>query len=599
MEKTKIFSATHNRREIIRIYNNWLEVNKTLWSKYFSVLAMLFMAILIPFDFLLFESPQDIFFIRFRVLSIIIFALNLYLLSIRTFPQKEKTSKNRLQLSLLMPGLLFCVLYQYFLLKTDGAAYQTVFIANFILVFFTTFFLHRFWKEQYTLNIILSLGLIVIGILRNEIISHLILFFIIIIASSIAAFFFRRDFVGTMFLRYHNRELLTAKQRAETSDQIKSVFLSTMSHELRTPLNVIFGYTDLLQMSMEDRITDEEEGFIKNINGGKDRLLKLIDEIMDISRIEAGKYALKYDQFVADELVAEIVNGHKNKATKKNLNIIEKYKEEGIEINADKSRFTQVLNNIIDNAIIYTDTGSITIQTKSTKTEYKIQVTDTGIGIEEEFKPFLFETFRQAEEGFSRTYEGAGLGLAISKQFIEEMHGRIDVESVVGSGSTFTLIFPKESPSKKTDEKVVSIGQKKIKQKDIFYSADPKNISLLILEDNIANQKYLEKIVNKLGYSCFSESFAENALDHIKSNNISGALVDISLADQMDGFEFLQRVRQFKQFKEIPMIAVTAHKVKGIEAECYEKGFDDFLAKPFTLKSLKVVLDRHFRSLDQ
>jgi len=599
LEKTKIFSATHNRREIIRIYNNWLEVNKTLWSKYFSVLAMLFMAILIPFDFLLFESPQDLFFIRFRVLSIIIFALNLYLLSIRTFPQKEKTSKNRLQLSLLMPGLLFCVLYQYFLLKTDGAAYQTVFIANFILVFFTTFFLHRFWKEQYTLNIILSLGLIVIGILRNEIISHLILFFIIIIASSIAAFFFRRDFVGTMFLRYHNRELMTAKQRAETSDQIKSVFLSTMSHELRTPLNVIFGYTDLLQMSMEDRITDEEEGFIKNINSGKNRLLKLIDEIMDISRIEAGKYALKYDQFVADELVAEIVNGHKNKAAKKNLNIIEKYKEEGIEINADKSRFTQVLNNIIDNAIIYTDTGSITIQTKSTKTEYKIQVTDTGIGIEEEFKPLLFETFRQAEEGFSRTYEGAGLGLAISKQFIEEMHGRIDVESVVGSGSTFTLIFPKESPSKKPDEKVVSSGQKKIKQKDIFYSADPKNISLLILEDNIANQKYLEKIVNKLGYSCFSESFAENALDHIKSNNISGALVDISLADQMDGFEFLQRVRQFKQFKEIPMIAVTAHKVKGIEAECYEKGFDDFLAKPFTLKSLKVVLDRHFRSLDQ
>ena len=599
MEKTKIFSISRNRQDIIRVYNSWLEVNKTLWSKYFSVLAMLFMAILIPFDFLLFKSPQDIYFIRFRVLSIIIFALNLYLLSIRTFPQKEKTSKNRLQFSLLMPGLLFCILYQYFLLKTDGTAYQTVFVANFILVFFTTFFLHRFWKEQYALNIILSLGLIVIGILRNDIISHLILFFIIIIASSIAAFFFRREFVGTMYLRYHNRELQAAKQRAETSDQIKSVFLSTMSHELRTPLNVIFGYTDLLQMSMEDRITDEEQGFIKNINSGKNRLLKLIDEIMDISRIEAGKYALKNEQFIADELVAEIVTGHENKAAKKGLKIIEKYKENGTEINTDKSRFTQVLNNIIDNAIKYSEKGSITVQTSDTKTEYKILVTDTGIGIEEKFKPLLFETFRQAEEGFSRTYEGAGLGLAISKQFIEEMHGRIEVESEVGSGSTFTLIFPKEKSRKKTDGKVLTSGNKKTKKKDIIYSGDPKNINLLILEDNIANQKYLEKIVQKLGYNYFSESNAENALDYIKSNNISAALVDISLADQMDGFEFLQRVRDFKQFKDIPIVAVTAHKVKGIEAECYEKGFDDFLAKPFTLQSLKVVLDRHFKTSEQ
>jgi signal transduction histidine kinase/CheY-like chemotaxis protein len=595
LEKTKIFSSAQDRIEILRVYHNWLFVNKLLWSKYYSVLAMLFMAILIPFDFLLFDPPNDIFFARFRVISIVIFGLNLYLLSIKRPPAKEEVVKDKFSVLLILPGFLFCILYEYFLIQTAGAVYSTVFVANFLLIFFVTFFMHRFWKEQYALNIGLIIGLVIVSTLRNDILSDLILILIGIISSTIIAFFFRREFVGTMYLRFRNRELQAAKERAETSDQIKSVFLSTMSHELRTPLNVIFGYTDLLQMSMEDRITEEEEGFIDNINTGKDRLMKLIDEIMDISRIEAGRYALKIDEFTGDEILENIVENTRTACEKKGLEFNKNLNGSDAVIIADSTRFTQLLNILLDNAVKFTEKGSVTVSSGVKRGEYWVSIQDTGIGIKEEFRPHLFETFRQAEEGFARTYEGAGLGLAIAKQFIEEMQGKIELDSKEGQGSTFVVYFPVEKSSRQKKEQVPAKSKTKPSRKEKKSGVtDKKNLNILLLEDNLANLKYLENILDRLDYNYFSETSAEQALNRMDTTTISGALVDISLADQMDGFEFLKRVRDTDQYRTIPMIAITAHKTRGIEEECYEKGFDEFLAKPFTLEALRDILERHF-----
>lgn len=595
MEKTKIFSGAKDRIEILRVYYDWLFVNKLLWSKYYSVLAMLFMAILIPFDFLLFEPPSDIIFTRFRVISIIIFGLNLYLLSIKSPPTKEEAAKDKFSVLLILPGFLFCSLYEYFLIQTHGAVYSTVFAANFILIFFVTFFMHRFWREQYVLNIGLIIGLFIVSMFRNDIMSDLILLLIGIISSSIIAFFFRREFVSTMYLRFRNRELQAAKERAETSDQIKSVFLSTMSHELRTPLNVIFGYTDLLQMSMEDRITEEEEGFISNINTSKERLMKLIDEIMDISRIEAGRYALKIDELIGDEILEDIIETTRSACEKKGLEFDKNLNGSGAVIIADSTRFKQILDIILNNAVKFTDKGSVKVSSGIKKGEYWISIQDTGIGIREEFWPHLFETFRQAEEGFSRAYEGAGLGLTIAKQFIEEMQGKIEFNSKEGQGSTFVITFPMEISSKEKKKKVPKQTiNRPPRNKKKSQVTDTKKINILLLEDNLANLKYLENILDRLKYNYFSETSAEAALNRMDTTTISGALVDISLADQMDGFEFLKRVRDTEQYHNIPMIAITAHKTRGIEEECYKKGFDEFLAKPFTLESLRDILERQF-----
>ncbi|MEE9190045.1 MAG: ATP-binding protein [Candidatus Neomarinimicrobiota bacterium] len=595
MEKTKIFSSAQDRIEILRVYHDWLFVNKLLWSKYYSVLAMLFMAILIPFDFILFDPPNDIFFTRFRVISIIIFGLNLYLLSIKSPPKQEEAVKAKFSVLMILPGFLFCSMYEYFLIQTQGAVYSTVFVANFLLIFFVTFFMHRFWKEQYVLTFLLITGLVIVSIFRNDIISDLILILIGIISSTIIAFFFRREFVGTMYLRFRNRELQAAKERAETSDQIKSVFLSTMSHELRTPLNVIFGYTDLLQMSMEDRLTEEEEGFISNINTGKERLMKLIDEIMDISRIEAGRYALKIEELSGDEILENITETTRTVCEKKGLEFDKNLNGSGAVIIADSTRFTQLLNILLDNAVKFTEKGSVKVSSGVKKGEYWVSIQDTGIGIREEFKPHLFETFRQAEEGFSRTYEGAGLGLAIAKQFVEEMQGTIEFDSKEGQGSTFVVYFPTEISSREKQDQVPEQTWTRPSGKEKKSRVtDKKNMNILLLEDNLANLKYLENILDRLDYNYFSETSAEEALNRMDTTTISGALVDISLADQMDGFDFLKRVRDTDQYRDIPMIAITAHKTPGIEEECYEKGFDEFLAKPFTLESLRDILERNF-----
>ncbi len=590
----KFFSSASDRNDVLASYRQWLVSNKPVYVKYFSLLAILFMAFLIPFDFILFPDA-GLLYARLRVITIIVLLLNVYILSKSRFKPPEVFSKDRPLFILMIPGLLLFLTYEYWLFEATGPAYTIVLIANFMVVFIATFFYHRFWQEQYIINTAGIIGLIVISTIRPDLLIDSILLAIFHIASVVLAFFFRRQFVGSMYvinLKRARRELLAAKERAEVSDRLKSVFLSTMSHEVRTPLNVILGYTDLLQMSIGDNLTNEQKDFVDIINQGTTRLIRLMDDILDISRIESGKkMSLHSQKLKADGLVRQAVSEISVSAKEKELAVIENYQCPDIIFNVDEIRMQQVLGNILNNAIKFTKAGSISIVTEYYESNYHVKIIDTGIGINQEFLPNIFTAFKQAEEGFSRSYEGIGLGLTISHRLISAMDGKIEIDSTLSKGSTFTVIIPAERENGKEAKEQSVISPKIILDSDMANMLNvDKPVKLLVLEDNPANIKYISFLLKKLGYECVAIDSGPAALEKIEEINPLCMLIDISLSEEMDGIEFLKQVREKEQFKNTPAIAVTAHAMKGMREDLLKKGFSDYLSKPFTVNSLSKIL---------
>jgi len=596
----KFFATSSDRNDVLASYRTWLALNKPIYTKYFTIMAILFMALLIPFDFILF--PDALIYPRLRVIFIVLFLLNVIYISRKKFIVPYDESRDHLFIPLLIPGLIFCLVYEYWLLITLGKYYTIVLIANFMTIFLATFFYHRFWREQYAVNILAICGLISLTFLRPDIVVDSILLIMFHLCSFVLAFFFRRQFVGSMYvtsLKRSREELLKAKERAEISDKMKSVFLSTMSHEVRTPLNVILGYIEILQMSMEQDITDEQKEFICLINEGSTRLIRLMDDILDISRIEAGKIAFQEEVLIGDYVVKQAVSEISGAARQKNMQVIEKYNCPKTKIYADAVRLQQVLVNILGNAVKFTDRGSITITTSKSANEFRVDIQDTGIGIGDSFKPQLFTLFKQAEEGFSRSYEGLGLGLAISQRLIQAMEGHIEVESKPNHGSKFTIILPLyklEGDYSQPKTKKARSNNKKVT--NAMYNKK-KTLKLLILEDNPANVKYMEYLLKRLGVEFVSIDSGPKALAQIDEINPDGMLIDISLSEEMDGVEFLKNIRKQDKYKKIPAIAVTAHAMKGMQEQFLTQGFDDYLSKPYTIKGLAEIIDRNFAKSNQ
>ncbi len=592
----KFFSSASDRNDVLASYRQWLAINKPVYVKYFSLVAILFLALLIPFDFILF--PEGLLYVRLRVISIIMLLLNIYILSKSRIISRELQSKGSPIIILLVPGLLLVLTYEYWLYSTLGPSYTIVLTANYMVAFFATFFYHRFWKEQYILNSVSIAGLIIVSAFRPDILVDCILLIIFHLCSAVLAFFFRRQFVGSMYvvnLKRAHRELQAAKERAEVSDKLKSVFLSTMSHEVRTPLNVILGYTDLLQMSLGDDLTAEQKEFVDIINQGSTRLIRLMDDILDISRIEAGKMNLQHQILNGDEIVAKAVKEITASIKKKNLDLIQEYNSRNTTIRVDEIRMQQVLGNVLNNAVKFTKSGSITIRTEHQGTEYRVLVSDTGIGIPEESLTSIFSSFKQAEEGFSRSYEGVGLGLTISQRLIKAMNGKIEVISSVGKGSTFTICVPAEGEQAVNTENIPTVINPKMSEESEMQLVEQKKEQkkLLVLEDNPANIKYFEFLLKKLGYTCIPVESGPMALEKIGEIQPDGMLIDISLSDEMDGIEFLRHVREREQFIETPAIAVTAHAMKGMREDLLKQGFTDYLSKPFTVNSLAEILTKY------
>lgn len=368
-----------------------------------------------------------------------------------------------------------------------------------------------------------------------------------------------------------NEKLLQAKHKAEESDKLKSAFLANMSHEIRTPMNSIIGFSRMFKSKdVDEEKRDKYADFV--VNNGK-LLLNIVNDILDLSKIESGQIQLKKETFNLNELIEELFTNISNQNNKGLMIVRTKtLDDDNSDIYTDRNRLQQVLWNLINNAYKFTKKGAIKFGYQVLNNSLIFYVEDTGIGIPSEQQEKIFERFRQVEMEASRVFGGAGLGLSISKKMVELMNGKIWLKSESGSGSTFYVSIPLEKAGSSKEEQIVE------EIIPIVQPAINDDISILIAEDDESNFYYLNELLIVLKYKILRAKNGAEAVD-ICTNDPSVRLVfmDIKMP-VMDGFEATKKIKAIKP--QLPIIAQTAFAMADDKSTALEKGCDDYLSKP-------------------
>ncbi len=417
--------------------------------------------------------------------------------------------------------------------------------------------------------------------------------------------------------------LIAAKRDAEAAAQTKSEFLANMSHEIRTPMNGIFGMAELLQSTDLD---DKQSNFVARIVGSSSALLRIIDDILDFSKVDAGKLEIVETPFDFAQLTESVVALFTVEATNSNVELRYEFQDDlPSRYVGDPDRLRQVLNNLVGNAIKFTTEGEILISITcadetDTSATVRIAVSDTGIGIGEDQLGKIFESFTQVDGSTSRSYGGTGLGLAISKHLIELMGGTIEVESTPGIGSTFSFTCPLKKQLDTAQETMVAANQstrpderspplshvdaKESRQKSgtkLDGEFDNPQARVLIVEDNPVNQELITHLLEYIGCDFAMVDNGEAAIaavfDHARG--VSGPPFDLVLMDcqlpGMDGYVATQKIREYEQqhgHGRVPIVAVTANALSEDKEKCQMAGMDDYLAKPYTQTQIREILAR-------
>ncbi len=387
----------------------------------------------------------------------------------------------------------------------------------------------------------------------------------------------------------HQSELKDAAEKAEKANIAKSRFLATMSHELRTPLNGILGTAQLLK---EQNVSDKEkEEYINILLDSGNHLLVQLNEILDFSKIESGKYELKQNEFSFDHFIKKL-NIFKPMANNKNIDF---FIEHNIDINkiylGDYDKLWKIISNFVNNAIKFTDKGHVKVlieelSNSDKNTQFKISVTDTGLGIPNDKINYIFQPFTQTDDSLNRKFEGTGLGLAIAKKLSEIMNAKIEVFSTINKGSTFELSFELK---KTIQDKVQSTNQSETQKTETNLSST----NLLVVEDNPNNRKIIQLMLDKIGIKPTFKFDGLEALEHIKAGNKYDVIFMDLMMPNMDGITSTIEIRKFEKsnnLKPTPIIAVTASSYDDDKQKCFDAGMNTFISKPISITSLNDCL---------
>lgn len=379
-------------------------------------------------------------------------------------------------------------------------------------------------------------------------------------------------------------ELRKAKEDAETAGKIKEQFLSTMSHEIRTPLNAIIGTTQLLEMEHPE-LSDSNR--LKMLKFGSNNLLALINDILDVQKIESGNLEIVDEDVNLKSLTENIVETWKAVPRNGDVELKLNYSDDlGVFYKCDQVRLTQVLNNLISNALKFTDKGSVELKLEpSKKKTIHFSISDTGIGIPGDKLETIFESFKQINNPQSIKAGGTGLGLSISKRLVDLMKGELKVESKVNKGTTFHFHLPLEASKMKQDKKARNIADAKL------------DLHVLLVEDNLANQEIAKGFLNRWGVKVDIANHGKEALEKITTKVYDLMLIDVRMP-VMDGYEATRKIRSMKgnYFKNLPIIALTASTLAESRSKMEACGMNEIVSKPFDPLDLFEKVSRLGRS---
>ncbi|NRT72262.1 response regulator [Clostridium beijerinckii] len=370
-------------------------------------------------------------------------------------------------------------------------------------------------------------------------------------------------------LTQQNAELEMQKKQLDEASRLKTNFLSNMSHELRTPLNSVIALSGVLSRRLMNKIPEEEYGYLEIIERNGKNLLNLINDVLDISRIEAGREEIEITKFNVNNMIEEIAALLEPQAAHKELNIVQESRDSNLFISSDIDKCRHILQNLIGNAIKFTESGRILISTEMSENGIQIKVKDTGIGIPKEHLPYIFDEFRQADGSTSRRYGGTGLGLAIAKKYANLLGGTISVESEPGEGSEFTVILPQNySAENKIEEKAdeaeikYPINKSIVEpvNKKINPDSDNMDKTILLVDDNESAIIQIKDLVEEMGHKVLIAKDALEAFEIIEDIIPDAMVLDLMMPD-IDGFRLLESIRNAEPTAHVPVLVLTAKHI--------------------------------------
>ena len=394
--------------------------------------------------------------------------------------------------------------------------------------------------------------------------------------------------------RNYIEEIKQVREDAERANQTKSEFLANMSHEIRTPMNAVMGLSDII---MEESRGRKVYGYACDIKAASQNLLTIINDILDLSKVEAGKMELLPTEYYIKGVVDEVVNMMKVAATQRGLDLKCEFDNSiPCKYYGDDGRIKQILINIMNNAVKFTKEGFVKISVGGhpgngedmENVVFRIQ--DTGVGIKPENLEKIFEDFKQVDSGRNRGVEGTGLGLSITRRFVQLMKGGIEVESSYGVGSTFIVTIPQKIVDHRTLEEVPDVPRKESEQMDSFVV---NNYKVLVVDDNLINRKVAIGFLKNYGFELYEAASGPEAIEMVKETRFNMIFMD-HMMPEMDGIEATKIIREDCGLngRSPVVIALTANAMAGVREKFLNSGFQDFIPKPLDRKPLNEVLSR-------